>query len=379
MADLSDYRKEIDEIDHQLVPLFEQRMEVVRKVAAYKKEHNLPVLHAGREEEVLRKAADSLKNPTYVPQIRQFMNQVMELSRASQHQQIADSQPPIQGEQPHLFEGRLGYFGVAGSFTEQALLDFFGEGRQAASYPEIEDVFAALHTGEIDFGVVPIENSSTGSITKVYDLLGSYRFYIVGEQSVRISQNLVSVAGATLDTIRAIYSHAQGIEQSGKFLAQHRSWQMLHFHNTAISAKMVADEGDPPKAAIASRRAAELYGLTVVAPDIQDNSQNTTRFIVVAREMCTADADKVSISFLLDHASGTLYNVLRHFSQQQVNMVKIESRPIPDVLWNYRFYLDFEGDPADARVKALLESISRESKGFQMLGAYRSSGSRRTN
>ena len=240
-------------------------------------------------------------------------------------------------------------------------------------------MFAALHTGEIDFGVVPIENSSTGSITKVYDLLGSYRFYIVGEQSVRISQNLVSVAGATLDTIRTIYSHAQGIEQSGKFLAQHRSWQMLHFHNTAISAKMVADEGDPSKAAIASRRAAELYGLTVVAPDIQDNSQNTTRFIVVAREMCTADADKVSISFLLDHASGTLYNVLRHFSQQQVNMVKIESRPIPDVLWNYRFYLDFEGDPADARVKALLESISRESKGFQMLGAYRSSGSRRAN
>ncbi len=378
MADLSDYRREIDEIDRQLVPLFEQRMEIVQKVAAYKKEHHLPVLHAGREEEVLQKAADCLKNPAYVPQVRQFMNQVMELSRASQHQQLLDNQQDSGGKTFPL-EGRLGYFGVAGSFTEQALLDFFGEGRQAASYPEIEDVFAALRSGEIDFGVVPIENSSTGSITKVYDLLGSYQFYIVGEQTVRISQNLVSVAGATLDTIRTIYSHAQGIEQSGEFLAKHRGWQMLHFHNTAISAKMVADEGDPSKAAIASRRAAELYGLTVVAPDIQDNSQNTTRFIVVAREMRTADADKVSISFLLDHASGTLYNVLRHFAQQQVNMVKIESRPIPEMLWNYRFYLDFEGDPSDARVRALLESIARESKGFQMLGAYRSGSSRQAN
>lgn len=367
MDQLSGYRGEIDEIDEKLIPLFERRMELSRKVAAYKRERNMPVLQSAREEEVLQKAQNALSDSRYAGEARQLMRTIMELSRAAQHADLAQT-AEIGSAQPD-FAGRAGYPGVSGSFSEQALVEFFG--REGTAYPEFEDVFAALDRDEIDFGVLPIENSSTGSITKNYDLLDAHGFFIVGEHSIKISQNLVGLEGASVDTVRTVYSHAQGIEQSARFLSGHRDWETVHFLNTSISAKMVAESGDITKAAIASRRAAELYGLKILASDIQDSQKNTTRFMVVAKRLSQADGDKISISFTLDNESGTLYNVLRHFSQGKINMVKIESRPIPGVLWNYRFYLDFEGSLRSPQVAALLESLGRETKAFRLLGAYR--------
>lgn len=377
MEDLKAYRDQIDGIDSELIPLFERRMEISRKVAAYKKEKNLPVLQSGREQEVLEKAEASLLNKAYAPYARQLMSSIMELSRAAQHADLGSpgSGGPgkDEGNERPVFFGRAGYPGVEGSFSEQALLDFFGEGKERAAYTEFEDVFAALERGEIHYGVVPIENSSTGSITKVYDLLGSYGFVIVGEQGVRIRQNLAGLPGADVNMVKTVYSHTQGIEQSSAFLSKHRDWELLHFHNTAISAKMVAESKDPGKAAICSDRAAALYGLQILARDIQDNDKNTTRFLVVGKKAAPEGANKVSIAFSLDHQSGTLHNVLRHFAQNQINMVKIESRPIPEMLWNYRFYLDFQGSPDAPAVMALLESLERETKDFRYLGAYQAS------
>lgn len=367
MDELSGYRREIDEIDGELIPLFERRMELSRKVANYKRAKNMPVLQSAREEEVLQKARDALRDQRYAGEARQLMRTIMELSRAAQHADLAQT-AESEAASPD-FTGRVGYPGVAGSFSEQALAEFFG--REGTAYPDFEDVFGALDRGEIDYGILPIENSSTGSITKNYDLLDAYGFFIVGEHSIKINQNLVGLEGASVDTVRTVYSHAQGIEQSAKFLSEHRGWETVHFLNTAISARMVAESGDITKAAIASRRAAELYGLKILAPDIQDSRTNTTRFMIIARSLSHSGGDKISISFTLDNESGTLYNVLRHFSQGRINMVKIESRPIPGVLWNYRFYLDFEGSLGSPQTAALLESLARETKAFRLLGAYR--------
>lgn len=378
MTKLEMCRKQIDDIDEQMIKLLEQRMNVAREVAEYKRENNLPVLQPGREKQVIDLAVSRLENKDFAVAASRFMENVMELSRASQHGILNGHEHVDNGGstagltlRQALPDGAAGYFGVEGSFTEQALLECLGSERERAAFQECSDVFEALDSGKIVCGVLPIENSSTGSITQVYDLLSRYGFRIVGEHSLTIQQNLVAVPGATLDTINTVYSHEQGIVQSSRFLSGHRDWETVHFHNTAISAQRVAQENDVTKAAIASSRAAEVYGLKIVAPCIQDNKWNTTRFIVIARPgVRVPGANKVSVCFALKHKTGTLYSALRHFTQLNINLVKIESRPIPDMLWNYRFYLDFEGDPQSPEVAALLESIGREAQQFQYLGAY---------
>ena len=252
------------------------------------------------------------------------------------------------------------------------MVSFFGEDRERIAYAEFEDVFEALQRGEIVYGVLPIENSSTGGISKVYDLLGSYGFYIVGEKRMQIDQNLMAPKGATLESIRTVYSHVQGFEQSAAFLSKHRDWELVPFHNTAVSAKYVCESADCSKAAIANKRAAQLYGLQLIAPDIQDNSNNMTRFIVIGRRMLAASADKVSVVFMLEHEAGTLYRALSCFAQEKINLVKIESRPIPNALWQYLFYLDFEGDIGSEQVKRVLDKVQENAKEFRLLGAYQS-------
>lgn len=368
MEDLAGYRKKIDEIDLQLIPLFERRMDVVREVARYKKTRGIPVLQQDREHVVLEKAVARLRDHGYATEAEQFMNAVMAISRAAQRRDIGEAPPREAAPLP----GKVGYYGAPGSFSEQALADYFGEERERVACAEFEDVFTALRDGKIDYGVLPIENSSTGAITRVYDLLGSYGFFIVGERRLRIHQNLVGPEGASVETVRTVYSHEQGLEQSRRFLAEHPGWEQAVFHSTAESARFVASSGDVSKAAIASARAAALYGLKVIVPAIENSCHNATRFIVVGRALAPDGADKVSLAFSLDNESGTLYNTLRHFAERRINLVKIESRPIPEELWSYRFYLDFEGDVDSDDVRGVLADISTGAKDFRMLGAYKS-------
>ena len=376
MDQLEILRNSIDELDDRLLPLFEARMHLAAEVAAYKREHALPVLQAGREQQVVARATEALDDPRLAPYAERFIRTVMELSRAAQHALLAapnaSSADKPDGADLSLSPatGTIGFQGVPGSFSEQALLELFGEDRQRAAYTEFSDLFAAVQLGEVSCGVLPIENSSTGAISQVYDLLGQYGFYIVGEHRLRIRQNLAALPGAALDDIRTVYSHLQGIEQSSAFLAQHRGWETVHFHNTAASAQMVAQSGDLSRAAICSERAAALYGLSILAPDIQDNSRNTTRFIVVSRAPYHGQADKASIAFSLRHETGSLYSLLRYFSDRKLNLAKLESRPLPDRPWHYRFYLDFEGDPSCPETRALLETLSQETLEFQFFGGY---------
>lgn len=373
MGDLSDYREQINHIDQQLISLLEQRMEVVKKVAQYKIDHQMQVFQPEREQAVLELAQEHLQDAQYAPAAYQFMQTVMQVSRKAQQQIIDQSKRKMNSTTPAaVSSGVVGFQGVAGSFSEEAAMGYFGEACCRKAYAQFEDVFAALRDKAIDYGVLPIENSSTGAISKVYDLLGSYGFYIVGERNLKISQNLIGIQGATLESIRAVYSHAQGLEQSQRFLAQHPDWMLVPYHNTATSAKFVAQQKDISKAAIASERAAQIYGLQTIQPDIQDNHKNTTRFIVIARKLAARKTDKISIMFSLSDDAGTLSDTLQFFAQRGISLCKIESRPIPDILWNYMFYLDLVGDFADERVQQALALTEQKSHHYRMIGAYQS-------
>ncbi len=374
MANLDDYRREIDGIDRQLLALFEQRMDVVLRVAEYKRENHMEVFQGAREKQVIDRAVSLVQNPAYRAAAASFVRHNMALSRALQKELLAGT------EQPALLAGNglVAYQGVAGSFSEEALLEYFGEGRQRKNYDEFEDVFRAIEAGEAEYGVVPIENSSTGGIAQVYDLLLQYHCFICGEQYVKVDQHLLALPGATLSGLRRVYSHAQGIAQSAEFLARHEYIQPIPMRNTAVSAKYVQESGDPRLGAIASARAAKLYGLAVLQECVNTEKDNTTRFVIVCKDRTPApQADKVSVAFSLDDRVGTLYNLLHYFAEAHINMKKIESRPLKGHPFEYIFYVDFEGDMSGDTEQAALEKIREASSFFRVLGAYRNRLERR--
>lgn len=271
---------------------------------------------------------------------------------------------------------RVAFPGVAGSFSEQALISFFKENAKAVpvkiACEEFEDVFLAIQSGKADAGVVPLENSTTGSISAIYDLLLKYGFTVKGEQTVSISQCLMGIQGSSMEEIKTVYSHSQGFEQSKTFLSAYPKWRLIPHHNTAISAKYVKDKADPTKAAIAASRAAELYGLEILSAGIEDEKNNTTRFILIAKDQAPIEnADKVSILLSLKHSSGSLYEMLRHFAENGINLVKIESRPIRGKKWQYLFYLDFEGDVSSPQVAKALRLAEENAAYFRLLGCYK--------
>lgn len=278
----------------------------------------------------------------------------------------------LKGEVKIPSSNKIGYQGIKGSFSEEAMIKFFEGNYEAISYDKFEDVFVGLQKGEIDYGILPFENSCTGAITAVYDLLLKYSFYIVGEECIKIKQNLLGVKGAKLKDIEEIYSHPQGFEQSKNFLKEHQELKLIYFHNTAISAKYISDLNDRSKAAIASTRAAKIYGLDIIEKEINDNETNNTKFVIISKNLeLTNDCNKMTATFSLDNKAGTLYNLLRHFAENQINMVKIESRPSKNRLWEYVLYVDFEGNINDENVKKAIGLIEEKSEFFQLLGCYK--------
>lgn len=267
---------------------------------------------------------------------------------------------------------KVGYQGVKGSFSEEALIEFFNENQNAVSYEKFEDVFIGLQKNEIDYGILPFENSCTGAITAVYDLLSKYGFYIVGEECIKIKQNLVGIKGAKLEDVEEVYSHPQGFEQSKAFLKNNENLKLIYFYNTAISAKHISELKDKSKAAIASKRAAKIYGLDVIEEEINDDESNNTKFIIVSKKMeLSKDCNKMTATFSLDNKAGTLYNLLSYFAQNEINMVKIESRPSKNKLWEYVLYVDFEGNINDKNVKNAIKLIEEKSEFFRLLGCYK--------
>ncbi|AJH01638.1 prephenate dehydratase [Clostridium beijerinckii] len=373
MAAIDDYRNKIDEIDKEITRLFEERMDIVIKVGEYKKQNNLPIFDKNRESQVIKKNLGYLKNKEYEDEAREFYTKIMEIAKSIEHKK--STKIVIEGKSVKLKEfinkDRIGYYGVRGSFTEEAMIKYFGDTKEAKAYEEFEKVFEAVKNEEIDYGIVPIENSSTGAISDVYDLLYQYEFYIVGEVCIKINQNLVGIKGTTLESITEIYSHPQGFGQSTDFLKTHSDWKLIPFQSTASSARLINDLNDNSKAAIASKRVASIYDLEVIKENINNQSKNFTRFVVISKENeKNPNADKVSVVFSLDDKAGTLYKLLRHFAENNINMIKIESRPMKNGPWKYFLYVDFEGEPYSDQVTKALSLIKQNSLYFRLLGAY---------
>ena len=373
MEDLDDYRKSIDELDKKITELFEKRMDVVIKVGEYKKKNNLPIFDESREKQVIEKNVGYLKNKDYEEGTRKFFTGVMEIAKEFEQKksEVIVNEYKLEKDKNSVIQDRIGFYGVRGSFTEEAMIKYFGENKEAKAYEEFENVFAAVKNDEIDYGVIPIENSSTGAISDVYDLLYKYGFYILGEVCIRVNQNLVGIKGTTLETITEIYSHPQGFGQSTEFLKSSNDWKLIPFHSTATSAKLVNDLNDNSKAAIASKRVANIYNLEIIEENINNQSENFTRFIVVGKALeKSSKANKVSVVFSLDDEAGTLYKLLSHFAENNINMIKIESRPMKHGPWKYFLYIDFEGDLYSDKVTKALALIEKSSPYFKLLGAY---------
>ncbi len=263
-----------------------------------------------------------------------------------------------------------GYMGVEGAFAHEALLNYFGQDTIAKCYSNFEEVFKAIKKGEIDYGVLPFENSSTGSINDNYDLIRKYDLFIVGEYSLKIEECLLAKKGAKLEDIKKVYSHEQAIKQCKKYLDTHKI-EGVNYSNTAIAARDVAKMTDNSVGAIASRLTAKLYNLDIIKEKINDSDKNQTRFIIISNNLETKEEDnRLSLLLTLKHEVGRLYQVLKVLSSYNLNMCRIESRPIIDEPWHYYFYIDIVGNIKDDNILLALAKVKELATSFKVIGSY---------
>lgn len=274
--------------------------------------------------------------------------------------------PATLGQDP-----RVAFSGTDGSYGQEAALSFFKNKCQLLSFQSFEDVFKCLNDNRCDYGVLPIENSSTGSISNVYDLLSKYHYYIIGEEEVRIRHCLLGLEEANLDTITEVYSHPQGFSQSQAFLKDHPHWQCIPYYNTAIAAKYVSEQKKITMAAIASKKAADFYQLNIIADDISSSQTNVTRFVIISKKLkLFLKPSRVSLVFHLPHRPGALSEIINIFSVFSLNLCKIESRPLLNKNWEYLFFIDFTGDISENTLKSILPILEEKADFFQFLGYY---------
>lgn len=376
MLDLKEARKNIDAIDRQIVELFEKRMIEANEVAKYKLKTGKAVYDKEREEEKLENLGHLSSNEFNKRAINELFSQIMSISRKYQYGVLPMTTKLTDFEKVDRLavdeKTKVCYYGVPGSHTQQAMEDFFGEEITGISCPTFQSVMEAVEKGDADYGVLPIENSSTGGITANYDLLLNYKNCIVGQYVNRIEQCLLALPGAELEDIKTIYSHPQGLLQCSEFLKQHPEIKQVEFSDTATCAKKVAADGDISQAAISAKRAAKEYDLQVLRQGIQQEKNNSTRFIVIGRKpVYLPESNKIALCIELSHECGSLYRILSHFMFNDLNMTQIESRPIEGRNWEYRFFIDVEGNLEDPSVQNALRGIQEEAKSIRILGNFK--------
>lgn len=376
MKDLLEIREEIDDIDSQIIKLYEKRMELTTEVAEYKISTGKQVLDKKRENEKLDRAETQVQDAKNRYGVRELFEQIMAMSRKRQYQlmvsqglgekiafELVDRLP---------FEnGKIVYQGLEGAYSQIAMQAYFGKDIDSFHVDTWRDAMEAIQNGKADYAVLPIENSSAGIISENYDLLVEYDNYIAAEQTIKIEHALLGVPDAEISDITCVYSHPQSFLQSVDFLNEHKDWEQVKLINNAVSAKKVSEEGKKNQAAIASPVNAEIYGLKILKEHINYSDDNSTRFIIVTgKKIYTKDAGKISICFEIPHESGSLYRMLSHFIFNNINMVKIESRPIKDKSFEYRFFVEFEGKLTDAAVQNALKGLKEEASAVKILGNY---------
>lgn len=376
MASLEQLRTEIDSIDKQIVDLYQRRMAVCEEVGEYKIGAGKKVFDKNREREKLAAVTADVPNDMYKKGIKELFEQIMSVSRKLQYQLLTKRGalgrlPFIGADELDFEDSRIVFQGTEGAYSQAAMEKYFGKDINSFHVQTFRDAMEAIEEGSADFAVLPIENSSAGAVSEVYDLLVEFENYIVGEVILPIQHTLAGLPGTKLEDIERVYSHPQALMQSAKFLDEYREWQQISVANTAVAAKKVLEDNVKTKAAICSEYAAEYYGLEVLVDQINYSDNNSTRFIIVTNQkIFLKDATKISICFEVSHESGSLYHMLSHFIYNDLNMTKIESRPIEGQNWEYRFFVDFDGNMAQPAVKNAIRGLREEAKSLKILGNY---------
>ena len=377
MEDLSMIRENINEIDNKITELWKERMATALKVAQYKKENGLPVLDSKRERELLDRIADLAGDELGV-YARVLYDTVMSISRSYQHQYLYKEsgltekiKQAVKNTSP-LFPQRavVACQGVEGAYSGLAAERIF-------KYPNVlyfktwHDVVNAVEKGLCKYGILPIENSTAGSVNGVYDLMAEHNFYIVRSIRLKINHCLLGNRGAELGKITEIYSHEQAINQCSEFLREHGDIKVHICENTAVAAKMVMESGRTDVAAISSENCRDLYGLSVLSDAVQNKNNNYTRFICISKDMeVYPGADKTSMVLTLPHRPGSLYQVLARFYALGININKLESRPMQNKDFEFMFYFDMSASVYDDALYSILEQLSDECERFHYLGSY---------
>ena len=351
---LEDLRKKIDEIDAGIIELIGERIRIAEDIGRGKKKQSQLVEDKERERRVLENVRSIARDKNL---------KISQEDIESIYSQIIDACRNIQGVEV-AFQGEIG------AYSEEAAFQFFGSSIQIKPCESLEGVFKVVEEGQVQFGVVPVENSLEGSISRVYDLLLDSALKVCGEIELRVIHCLIASPGAGLDTIKRVYSHPQALAQCRNFL-KHLDCELIPTYDTAGSVKMIKKSGMPDSAAIASARAAEIYGMKVIAQEIEDNPNNFTRFFILSKEDSPPlGNDKTSIVFSTKDRPGALYESLREFASRNINLTKLESRPTRQKPWQYNFYLDFEGHREDKSAREALENLEKTSIFVKILGSY---------
>ncbi len=374
--DLLELRSQLDVIDEKIVALYEERMAISAKVADYKIETGKKVFDKVREEEKLKKVRSLTHDPFNAHGVQELFEQIMSMSRKLQYKKLVEAGalgrlPFIGVDRLETEQARVVFQGAEGAYSQMAMLRYFGEQVKSFHVETFRDAMTAIEEGSADFAVLPIENSTAGIVSEIYDLLVEFENYIVGEQIIEIEHCLLGLPGTAVSQIKTVYSHPQSLMQSARYLGAHEDWKQISLKNNAFAARKVSGEGDRTQAAIASEQAAKIYGLDILERGINQSETNSTRFIIVTNQkIFRKDAGKISICLEVPHESGSLYHMLSHFIYNNLNMSRIESRPIEDRNWEYRFFIDFDGNFADGAVKNALRGLRDEARNLRILGNY---------
>lgn len=377
MSELEQLRGDIDAIDRQIVDLMKQRMETVAQVAEYKKANNIPVLDSGRERALLSKVGQEA-GEELADYIQSMYRAIMAASRSYENGKLGRGSKVYDGikkameETPQLFPQRpiVACQGIEGAYSQIACDRLF-KVPSILYFQSFDHVFKAVESGMCQYGILPIENSTAGSVNAVYDLMIRHNFSIVRSARLKVSHNLLAKPGTKLEDIRDIYSHEQAISQCAGFLVGLKNVAVHVVENTAVAARLVAQSDRSDVAALSSRLCAEQYDLEIVRDNVQDQDNNYTRFICISKKPeIYPGADRTSLMMTLPHKPGTLYNVLAKFYALNINLQKLESRPLPNREFEFMFYFDVEASVYAPEMEKLFRDLEAESEQLRYLGTY---------
>lgn len=377
MSELEQLRGDIDAIDRQIVDLMKRRMETVAQVAEYKKANNMPVLDTSRERALLSKVGQEA-GEELADYVQSMYRTIMAASRSYENGKLGRGSKVYDGikkameENPQLFPQRptVACQGIEGAYSQIACDRLF-KAPSIMYFQSFDHVFKAVESGMCQYGILPIENSTAGSVNAVYDLMIRHNFSIVRSARLKVSHNLLAKPGTKLEDIRDVYSHEQALHQCAGYLAGLKNVAVHVVENTAVAARMVAQSDRSDVAALSSRFCAEQYDLEIVQDNVQDQDNNYTRFICISKKPeIYPGADRTSLMMTLPHKPGTLYNVLAKFYALNINLQKLESRPLPSREFEFMFYFDVEASVYAPEMEKLFRDLEAESEQLRYLGTY---------